>query len=85
MTTPPGQKIATYPLKYKGEKNESELAPPVKNSREPGQCGINDPALSNRSYSKGDHYFLTNRKIIDYIVHIWVNGDLWQKCHIQGA
>jgi hypothetical protein len=29
--------------------------------------------------------FLTNRKIMSYIAHIWDNGDLWHKCHVQGA
>ena len=57
----------------------------LKNSRELEQYGINDPILSNRSYGTGDHYFLTNRKIMSYIVHIWDNGDLWHKYHIQGA
>jgi len=78
-------KIAAYPLKYKGEKNESVLTHPMKRLRVLGQYGIRDPALPNCSYGKGDHYFLTNRKRTSYIVHIWVNGDLWHKCHIQRA
>jgi|GEM_PF-5948166 hypothetical protein len=70
MTAQLGQPIATSPLKYKGEKNESRLAHPIKNARELEQCSIRDLLLSNRSYGKGDHCFLTNRKIMSYIVYI---------------
>src|SRR5262249_26061391 len=85
MTAQLGQHIATSPLKYKGEKNSGKLARPIKNSRELEQCSINDLVLSNRSYGTGDHCFLTNRKIMSYIVYISVIGDLWYNCYIQGA
>jgi hypothetical protein len=40
MTAQLGQHIATDLLQYKGEKNESGLAHPIKNSRNMDQYGI---------------------------------------------